>query len=84
MAPSLIKIACRERRVLVHHSFSKWQQMVRVCFHQNTHKCSSPVVFQLEPRQAPRCVTNQPRHQDAYAPQFFLQEIQVTATSHDR
>ena len=70
--PSLIQSACRHGRVHVHHShsFSQWQHLARVCFPHNTHKCSSPVVFHLEPRQAPRCVTNQPRYQDAVARQF--------------
>ena len=32
MAPSLIQIACRHGRVLVHHSFSEWQHLARVRF----------------------------------------------------
>ena len=43
--PSLIQVACRHGRVLVHHSFSKWQKLASVCFPKKTHKCSSPVVF---------------------------------------
>ena len=70
MAPSLTQIAGWHVRVLVHHVFSEWQHSARVCFHQNTHKCSSPVVFHLTPRQAPRCVTNQPRCQNAVPRQF--------------
>ena len=70
MAPSLIQIACWHGRVLVHHSFSEWQHFARVRFPKDTYKRSSPVVFHLKPRQAPRCVTNQPRYQDAVASYF--------------
>ena len=41
-------------------------------FHKNTHKRSSPFVCHLKPRQAPCCVSNQPRFQDAVARQFFF------------
>ena len=41
MAPSPIQIACWHGRVPVHHSFSEWQHLARVCFPKNTHKCSS-------------------------------------------
>ena len=67
MAPSLIQIACWHGCVLVHHSFSEWQHFARVRFPKNTHKRSSPVVFNLKSRQAPCCVSNQPRYQDAVA-----------------
>ena len=76
VTPSLIQIACWHGRVLVHHSSSEWQHLARVrFFSKNTHKCNSPVVLHLKSRQAPRCVSNQPRYQDAVAWQFFLQEI---------
>ena len=67
MVPSLIQIDCWHGRVLVRHSFSEWQHVARVRFPKNTHKRSSLVVFHLEPRQAPHCVSNQPLYQDAVA-----------------
>ena len=74
MAPSLIQIACWHGRVLVHHSFSKWQHLARVPFPKNTHKRRSPVDFHLlKSRRALRGVSNQPRYQDAVV--WLLQEI---------
>ena len=81
VTPSLIQIAGWHGCVLVHHPFFKIGNTWPVGLPKDTHKCSSAVVFDLEPRQAPRCVTNQAGYQDTVACQLFLQE---TATSHDR
>ena len=61
MTQSLIQIACWHGCVFVHHSFSEWQHLARVRFPKNTHERSSPFVFHLKSRQAPCCMTNQPR-----------------------
>ena len=52
MTPSPIWIACWHG--CVDHSFSEWQHQARVRFPKNTHN-----------RQAPCCVSNQPRYQHA-------------------
>ena len=43
---------------------------------KNTHKRNSSVVFHLKPCQAPRCVSNQPRCQDAVTWQFLWEILE--------